>query len=58
MDDIIIKHIAIRVCELCLKGEGQECHTPGCALFLHRVDLPIPPEMYVVLGEEKGKEGK
>jgi hypothetical protein len=44
--------IEIRICESCLKGEGQECHTPGCALFLHKVDLPIMPELYRVLSSE------
>src|SRR5690606_34771936 len=48
---IKIKRIAIWICEPCLNGEGQECHTAGCALFLHRVDLPIHPEIYEVLEE-------
>lgn len=43
-----LKHIKIIICEACLDGKGQECHTPGCALFLHRVDLPIHPELYEV----------
>lgn len=46
-----IKKIEIWICEACLKGEGSECHTPGCALFLHRVDLPIMPELYKEIGE-------
>ena len=46
-----IKHISIRICEACLNGEGQECHTPGCALFMHSVDLPIDPGLYQVLDE-------
>lgn len=40
-DPIILKQIVIWICEPCLNGEGKECHTPGCALWLHRVDLPI-----------------
>ena len=46
-----IKLITIHVCEACLDGQGEVCHTPGCALFLHKVDLPIHPEMYTVLEE-------
>ena len=50
-----IKYIAIRICEACLNGEGEECHTPGCALFLHSVDLSIDEGLYIVLGEEEVK---
>ncbi len=53
-----IKHIKIRICEACLDGIGQECHTPGCALFLHSVDLPIAPELYEVLDEYEFEEDK
>lgn len=41
-----VKTIEITICDLCLGGVGSECHTPECALFLHRVDLPIHPELY------------
>jgi hypothetical protein len=35
---------------MCLQGEGEECHVPGCALFLHRCpDHPIIPELYEVV---------
>jgi hypothetical protein len=47
-----LKTIEIRICDQCLNGEGKECHTPGCALFLHTVDLPIHPELYRVIHEE------
>lgn len=47
-----LKLIQIRICEPCLKGEGQECHTAGCALWLHRVDLPIDEGLYEVISEE------
>jgi len=46
-----LKKIQITICETCLDAIGQECHTPGCALFLHAVDLPINPEMYEVIDE-------
>jgi hypothetical protein len=45
---IRIKRIMLDICEPCLEGQGEECHTPGCALYLHRVDLPIAPEVYDV----------
>ena len=45
----MLKRIEITICEDCLNGIGSECHTPGCALFLHRVDLPIHKELYRVL---------
>lgn len=42
-----LKRIEITVCEACLEGKGGECHTPGCAYFLHAMDiLPIHPAMY------------
>lgn len=44
-----IKRVVIDICEACLDGLGQECHTPECALFLHAVDLPIHKGMITVL---------
>lgn len=30
------------ICSACLDGEGGECHTPGCILWINRApDLPI-----------------
>ncbi len=46
-----LKRIEITICEACLDGVPSECHTPGCALFLHTVDLPIAPELYEVKAE-------
>lgn len=46
-----LRKITIIICQACLDGEGSECHTAGCALYLHRVDLPIHPELYEV-GDE------
>ena len=40
-----VRCVVVRLCVACIKGEGQECHTPGCALFLHRVDIPIMEEL-------------
>lgn len=52
-----IKKIEIALCQACLDGKGDECHTPGCALFLHNSPgHEIMPELYVVLGEwEEGE---
>lgn len=44
-DDPPLRHVAIWLCVPCINGEGSECHSPGCALFLHRVDLPIHEEI-------------
>ena len=46
-----LKTIKITICEACLNGQGEECHTPGCALIFHGVDLPIYPELYEVIEE-------
>lgn len=46
-----LKTIEIMICEACLAGKGEECHTPGCALWLHTVDLPIDPGLYTVIRE-------
>ncbi len=48
---IMLKEVVITICQPCLSGEGEECHTPGCALFLHSVDLPFNDDLYTVLRE-------
>lgn len=40
-----VSEYLIRLCDACIDGEGQECHTPGCAMFLHSVDLPFHREI-------------
>lgn len=45
----VVHNIRIAICQPCLDGIGQECHTPGCALYLHKVDLPITRELYEIL---------
>ena len=45
----MLKTIKITICQDCLDGKGEECHTPGCALFLHTVDLPIDERLYAVI---------
>ncbi len=46
-----VKKITICICEACLRGKGEECHTPGCALYLHKIDLPIHSYSYNVIEE-------
>jgi hypothetical protein len=46
-----LKKIEIVICEECLEGHGDECHTAGCALWLHIVDIPIDPLLYDVIDE-------
>lgn len=30
-----VRLVQLRMCEACLLGLGSECHTPGCALWIH-----------------------
>jgi len=53
----MLKKIIITICEDCLNGIGEMCHNPGCALCRHKVDLPIPPEMYEVLEPDASQSG-
>lgn len=48
--------VKIAICEDCLEGKGSECHTPECALYLHKVDLPIHPELYQIIEEFDSEE--
>jgi hypothetical protein len=44
-EDPKVRYVKVRICQACIDGEGRECHTPECALFLHSVDLPIYEEL-------------
>jgi len=44
-EDPKVRYVKIRICQACIDGDCHECHTPGCALFLHSVDLPIYEEL-------------
>lgn len=39
--DEALEYVALQICTACIDGIGDECHTPGCALWIHHVDLPI-----------------
>jgi hypothetical protein len=42
-DGYTVHKVTLNLCEACIDGEGEECHTPGCDLFPHAVDIPILP---------------
>lgn len=31
----------LTICELCLDGEGGECHVPGCAFWMDDAPGPV-----------------
>lgn len=31
-----LRRIVVWMCEACIEGEGGECHTPGCVLWINR----------------------
>lgn len=36
--------MGVLLCGRCIAGEGGECHTPGCALWMNRApDIPVTP---------------
>lgn len=52
-----VKRVNILICDGCLNGEGQECHTPECAFWMHDVStgLVIDPHLYEVIEEFESK---
>lgn len=55
-----IERVTLPVCELCMKGEGEVCHAPGCVFCRHDVikDLKCfaistepPPAFIITEGE-------
>jgi hypothetical protein len=52
----MLRKIEIIICDKCLNGIGEECHTPGCALYLHRVDLPVDKRLYKIIESYKEKK--
>lgn len=40
----------LELCGRCVRGEGGECHTPGCALWMNRApDVPILSKVTALL---------
>lgn len=43
------------ICELCMKGAGGECHTPGCLFWINRApDLPLRSHILIQGGSIDG----
>lgn len=40
-----VHRYAMHVCEDCIDGKGEMCHTPGCVLIRHAVDIPIDRDL-------------
>lgn len=41
-DGDVLRLVALMLCQRCIDGEGGECHTPGCGLYMNRApDLPL-----------------
>ena len=37
-----VRLVQLYLCDPCIDGEGGECHTPGCSLWMNRApDLSI-----------------
>lgn len=45
-----LHRVTLDICEACIDGVGDECHTAGCALFLHSVDIPITVAQVMIRG--------
>jgi len=44
-----IYRVELLLCEACIKGEGEMCHTASCILCRHSVDLPIDLELTTII---------
>jgi hypothetical protein len=40
-DEAVGEFLYFPLCTPCVDGIGEECHTPGCAAFMHAVDIPF-----------------
>lgn len=42
MSEPTLHRVVLTLCSSCIDGEGQQCHTPGCALIRNRCpDFPV-----------------
>lgn len=40
--DVKMFKVELALCGLCMNGDGGECHSPGCALWINRgPDVPL-----------------
>lgn len=50
--EIPVRLVRLQLCDLCIDGQGEQCHTPGCALWLNRPpDHPIRESLSVVAAD-------
>jgi hypothetical protein len=43
-----LRTVTVTICERCIAGEGGECHTPGCLLYMNRApDVPLQLSLYM-----------
>ena len=50
--------VVVTLCDRCLDGEGGECHTPGCALWMNRApDVPIRSKVEPASASSSKDEG-
>lgn len=48
--EVPVHLVLLHLCEPCLNGEGGQCHTPGCALWINRApDLPLRDSPFVTV---------
>lgn len=56
-----IRMYKVPLCELCVEGKGEECHTPGCVMWMRKPPengTAIPKEGLEVWWVEGGHEEK
>jgi hypothetical protein len=47
--EIPVRLVQLLMCDPCIDGEGDECHTPGCALWIHDVPKPSLRAMVTII---------
>lgn len=48
-----LHRVTLDICEPCIEGAGEECHTPGCAFWMMRA--PETP-FYAAMTEQEFNE--
>jgi hypothetical protein len=51
--EIPVRLVQLLMCDPCIDGEGDECHTPGCALWIHDVPKPSLRAMVTIIDAAK-----
>lgn len=57
-DDYPLHKVTLNLCVACIDGVGDECHTPGCDLWLHSVDIPILAAREQIAAATSGDTGE